>query len=368
MKRIAALIPVILIACMAVRADSLAVHRIEADLVPSGVLPTNKYLRGGNPEGERISHAMAVRLKYAFQHNGDSQAVAAYQGIGVGYMFNHRLLGNPVEVYVVQGAPIVRLSPSLTLNYEVQFGGSFGWKNVGSEQPENHVLGSRANFYIGTDLYLCWRLSPHWDFNLGGSYLHASSASLSMPNEGLNMVGARASLAYYLNRSEQTPQATILSARQLPKAERWVTDVMVYGGWKKKSRLRDDTYGVAGFSVSPTFYLNEALAIGPAIDGVYDRSVNVPDLQDKDMPLPAASNQLALGLQARAELTLPVMRISGGAGCYVGGFTAFYETIAIKFDLTRRLFLNVGYCLYNYKYPNNLMLGVGYRLRKHQKQ
>ena len=35
----------------------------------------------------------------------------------------------------------------------------------------------------------------------------------------------------------------------------------------------------------------------------------------------------------------------------------------MKIDVTRHFFLNIGYCLYNYNYTNNLMLGIGYRIR-----
>lgn len=369
LKRFVILSVVTIIVSVVVRADSLTIHRFEADVIPCYVLQTNRYLRGDNRDGEKIGTAMMARMKYAFQRSGDSLDVAAYQGLGIGYMLNHHLLGNPFEAYVYQGAPILRLAPSLTLNYELLFGGSFGWQNIGSEHPENHVLGSWANFYIGADLYFCWQLSPRWDLNFGGSYVHYSNANLRMPNEGLNMVGLRTSLAYYLNRSNETKQATILSARTLPKTERWTTDVVIYGGWKEKSRLRDEYYGAAGFNISPTFHLNEAIAIGPSFDGVYDHCINVPDLYDEMEDMPSAGHQMALGLQARAELTMPVMRASCGAGYYfLGGFTAFYETLALKIDFTRSFFLNVGYCLYNYKYSNSLMLGIGCRFGNHHKQ
>ena len=52
----------------------------------------------------------------------------AYQGIGVGYntFGNVSELGNPVSVYVFQGSRLARLARNLTLNYEWNFGASFG--------------------------------------------------------------------------------------------------------------------------------------------------------------------------------------------------------------------------------------------------
>ena len=56
-----------------------------------------------------------------------------------------------------------------------------------------------------------------------------------------------------------------------------------------------------------------------------------------------------------------------GYGCCQSVLAAFCdlygmdETLALKVDVTRHFFLNIGYCLYNYNYTNNLMLGIGYR-------
>ena len=39
----------------------------------------------------------------------------------------------------------------------------------------------------------------------------------------------------------------------------------------------------------------------------------------------------------------------------------FYQILALKTFLTQHVFLHVGYQLNNFKNPNNLMLGIGYR-------
>jgi hypothetical protein len=114
--------------------------------------------------------------------------------------------------------------------------------------------------------------------------------------------------------------------------------------------------------------LNRAFAIGPSIDAVNYHSLNLTTTDvDVDVQFeyeqPRWSRQAAVGLQARAELYVPVFRASCGIGHYVGGFSTFYETLAMKVDVTRHFFLNIGYCLYNYNYTNNLMLGIGYRIR-----
>ena len=42
----------------------------------------------------------------------------------------------------------------------------------------------------------------------------------------------------------------------------------------------------------------------------------------------------------------------------------FYQVLALKTFVTPRLFLHVGYQLHDFKDPNNLMLGLGWRFGK----
>ncbi len=332
-----------------VSADTTYVHRIEADGVPAGIIKSNSYLKGSNSAGEVINNATTLRLKYALQQSGNPNAIGSYSGIGVGVVLTSELLGKPFLAYIVQGAPLINFSRRLSLNYELQLGAAFGWKAYEAKvNAANHVVGSEVTAYIGADVFFRYALARHWDLNVGYGYTHYSNANLKMPNEGLHMMGCRASVAYYFNRKEEISQASLLSAPTLPRGKRWATDIVAFGGWRKRSLENSKTYGVAGLTVSPTYRLNTAFAVGPAMDVVYDNSIN---------PV------MSVGLQARAELTMPFFRASGGVGHHVaGGMNCFYETLAMKIDFARHFFLNIGYCLYNYNYTNNLMLGIGVRL------
>ena len=330
-------------------ADTTMVHRLEVDVVPSGIIQNNRYFRGENPEGVNINSSTTLRLKYALQRQGNPKDVGAYAGFGVGTLLTNKQLGTPFLAYIVQGAPIINFSRRVSLNYELNLGLAIGWKAYEAKINEyNHVVGSKVMSYIGADVFFRFMLGRHWDLNLGYGYAHSSNANLEMPNEGFNTMGGRVSVAYYFNRREDISRASLFSAETLPRGKRWVWDIVAYGGWKKKSLENPTTYGVAGVSVSPTYRLNRAFAIGPSLDGVYDDSVNP---------------KMTLGLQARAELNMPVFRASAGAGRYiVGGLNCFYETLAMKIDVSRHFFFNIGYTLYNYNYTNNLMLGIGLRL------
>lgn len=329
-------------------ADTTYVHRIEADVVPSAVIHNNDYLRGNNPDHTSINSSTTLRLKYTLQQSKSPTDVAAYCGVGVGMLLTNKQLGSPFLAYIVQGAPIVNITKRISLNYEFNVGAAIGWKPYEAQVNEtNYVLGSETMFYIGTDVFFRFILSRHWDFNLGYGYAHSSNANLEMPNEGLNTRGGRISLAYYFNRNEQTGNASVFSADPVTDGHRWVTDIVAFGGWKKTSLVNPETYGVAGISVSPTYRINSAIAAGPSLELIHDNSINP---------------QVSVGLQARAELTMPILRASAGFGHHVvGGMNSFYETLAMKVDLSKHFFINIGYIIYNYNYTNNLMLGLGIR-------
>ena len=108
------------------------IHRIEAEFLPAAILHTNDYLTGGNSEHRTMNHANTFRLKYALMQPSSSKQARIYgnpyQGIGAAYHeFNHQT-GNPFSLYLFQGAQLARLSKNMKLNYEWNFGLTFGWK------------------------------------------------------------------------------------------------------------------------------------------------------------------------------------------------------------------------------------------------
>ena len=80
---------------------------------------------------------------------------------------------------------------------------------------------------------------------------------------------------------------------------------------------------------------------------------------------PPFREQFAIGFSLRAELNMPIFSVNVGIGrnvvCKGIDTEVFYQVLALKTFITRRLFLHVGYQLSDFKNPNNLMLGLGWR-------
>ena len=370
----------------AVPDDSAVVHRVEVEAVPGRIIHTNEFLRGYNPEVRTMNHSFVAKVKYAFSPPQQSEQALIYKGVyqGVGlaiHDFNPQL-GNPVSLYIFQGATIKTLARRLSLNYEWDFGLTYGWKAHDWEtNPENRVIGSKMTAYIDVDLYLRWMLSRNWDLNLGATITHYSNGNTSIPNAGLNVAGVKASVAYYINRNDREPER-----RTLPAFERhWNWDLTLYGAWKRKgvdtedgAYALPDTYGVFGFTLNPLYHVNHWLNVGASLDGSYDGSANIeinPEAltrtywngTENDIQSAPWYRRVTLGLSARTEFVMPYFTINFGIGhnfvnAGTSDFKGFYEMLALKINVIRQAYLHIGYSLYDFYYPNNLMLGIGLHL------
>lgn len=382
--------------CLAVAAraeDSTAVsrqkvHRLEIEAVPGLILHTNDFLRGNNSEVRTMNHAFTAKVKYAFAPPPGSMEAACYKGVyqGVGLAWHdlNPQLGHPLSLFLFQGATIKTLAPRLSLDYEWNLGLAYGWKKYDAvSNPDNRVIGSRMTAHISVDFYLRYRLSRQWDLNLGASVTHYSNGNTSIPNAGLNIAGLKVGAAYYF-RERGRVGAPPSSRPSPPSSKRWTWDLTLYGAWKRKgleteagSYAIPGKYGVVGINVNPLYRINRWLNVGPSLDTSYDASANLEfDIPtgdkfqqptEADVRMAPWYRRVALGLSGRVEFTMPYFTINFGIGhnivnAQTDDLEGFYEILALKVHILRKTYVHIGYSLYDFYYPNNLMLGLGVHL------
>ena len=361
------------------------VHMVGLDVRPGYVFPTHGFFRGENEAGEPVNPAMSAHLRYAFRFAPSSRwgqlYPYAYQGIGVGYntFGNRRELGNPVSVYVFQGSRLARLARNLTLNYEWNFGASFGWKKYDEETNYyNDIVGSRINAFLNVGFFVNWQLAREWSVVAGVDLSHYSNGNTNYPNAGVNTIAARVGVVRSFGGGVEAEDAPA-SGRQI-EGSRFSYDLVLYGSTRKRGIMwsADDgdlipgSFGVAGLNFNPMYRVNKYFRAGVSLDAQYDESANLKDHvvegtsgDDIKFYRPPFREQFAVGLSVRAELNMPIFSVNLGVGhnvLYKGEDTSkLYQILALKAFVTRRLFLHVGYQLSNFKDPNNLMLGLGYR-------
>lgn len=382
--------------CLAVAAraeDSTAVsrqkvHRLEIEAVPGLILHTNDFLRGNNSEVRTMNHAFTAKVKYAFAPPPGSMEAArykgVYQGVGLAWHDLNPQLGHPLSLFLFQGATIKTLAPRLSLDYEWNLGLAYGWKKYDAvSNPDNRVIGSKMTAHISVDFYLRYRLSRQWDLNLGASVTHYSNGNTSIPNAGLNIAGLKVGAAYYF-RERGRVGAPPSSNNTSPSSKRWTWDLTLYGAWKRKgleteagSYAIPGKYGVVGINVNPLYRINRWLNVGPSLDASYDASANLEfdiptgdrfqEPTEADVRMAPWYRRVALGLSGRVEFTMPYFTINFGIGhnivnAQTDDLEGFYEILALKVHILRKTYVHIGYSLYDFYYPNNLMLGLGVHL------
>ena len=333
-------------------------HVLSAEFRPAYVFPTGAFLKGDNQAGDPINTNLSGHLKYGFRFSPDSYWGRLYphavQGIGVAYntFFNAAELGNPVSVYVFQTSRIATLAPRLSLDYEWNFGASFGWK-----------------------------------IKAGIDVTHYSNGNTGYPNAGINTIGAAVGLTRCFGAAEpeetSAASSTFSPLGQADFHRRMSYDLVVYGATRKKAVypaqadpvLVPGSFGIAGLNFTPMYNFSRYFRAGVSLDAQYDESANIgrhivdgptyPSTDNIRFYRPPFREQFSVGLSLRAELVMPIFSINLGVGrnvlCKGRDTDAFYQILALKTHLTRRLFLHVGYQLSRFKDPNNLMLGLGWR-------
>ena len=358
-------------------------HQLGLDVRSGYVAPNHRFFEGENLSQKHINQSLSVHLKYAFRFDKNSTLGRmyphAYQGIGVSYntFFAASEMGNPVAVYAFQGSRIAQLSPRISLDYEWNFGASFGWKKYDEiDNPYNEVMGSDINAYINLGFFLNWRLNPQWNLTAGLDFTHCSNGNTHHPNVGVNLIGGRIGVVRTLGKDEE---AAGKRPHPLSVSPSISYDVVVYGTTRKRAFLDEHvayvvpgSFGIIGLNFNPMYRFNNYFKVGVSLDVQYDESANIKEYRVEGTTAdnvkfhrPPFHKQFSTGLSLRGELVMPIFSVNAGIGHNLinsGEDTkGFYQVLALKTSLTRNLFLHVGYQLHDFKNPNNLMLGFGYR-------
>lgn len=358
------------------------IHKLGIEYRPGYIFPTSKFLAGENELRKPFDLGYSAHLKYALQFkpntNADRIYGSAYQGIGIGYydFGSKKELGNPIAIYLYQGARIARITPRLSLNYEWNFGLSFGWKPYDQyTNPNNIVIGSKANAYINAGVQFNWMLTRQVDLIAGVSATHFSNGNTKFPNTGLNTTGLKVGVVYNFNRPEEALMQPQPATTSIPAFQRHVSyDLTLFGSWRRKGIISadgqvasPDAYTVLGFNFAPMYNIGYKFRAGVSLDGVYDASANIYTIpgEGDEYHTPSLDEQLALGVSGRAEYVMPYFTVGVGIGANIlhGGsdHKGIYQVLALKVELTRSSYLHIGYNLKNFRNPNYLMLGIGLR-------
>lgn len=359
--------------------DSLS-HRVGIELRPAYNIVSHYALNDGT---RPLNSALSFHARYAFSFAPESSMgrryPTAYQGVGIATytLWSHKTTGTPMVAYIMQGARIADLSPTLSLGYEWNLGISWGWH-------PNEAMNSRCNVMINVALPLTWRITPHWELSLTPDYTHFSNGDTAFSNSGANMFGLRLGATYLFNEDETKAPARrfIVASEELRArsfADHMTYDIILYGAWRA-DRFAEGTdffvinkaLPIVGINFQPIYQLNDYFCLGASLDIQADSSLNLYNgIKDEagntiGYTRPPLWQQMEMGVSLRGEIRAPIFTIGAGFGINMLNtgydYSACYTTFSLKAFLTKRLFLYVGYRFNSTQYTHNLMYGMGIRL------
>ena len=291
-------------------------------------------------------------------------------------------LGNPLSLYIYQGARLFNITNYLSFNYELNLGLSFWWKNYNQFYNEyNKIIGSKVNAYINVNTYFLWKLYDNLSLTTGIGVSHFSNGNTKLPNAGLNTVSFKLGLDYkFSSDNTNNREKNFNDSNETNYNKFFNLDLTLFGSYRRKVVNYEGEmvsspykYLVLGFNIAPMYNIGHKFRTGISIDGLYDSSsgVHVPESKRGDLPKIVNAdfrNRLALGLSARFEYVMPIFTIGAGIGTNIlkgdSDLRSVYQLLYLKAYYIKRSYIHIGYSLHNFDTPNFLMLGVGVTLGK----
>lgn len=277
-------------------------NRIEVFGQYGYVFHTNDFVKGVNVELEKINHYQAYSARYVIQTDGDKEWERNYNypiwGAGV-YMadfFEKEQVGRPIAGYLFFSGPYKRWN-RLSFNYGLAFGIAFNWKAFNAETNVfNQALGASQSVYIDVGMDLRYRSQSRFDYAMGFSLSHFSNGALKKPNEGLNTIAPKLSVAYRLD--ERSIDLDRRPLEPFEKKHEWL--VSAYSGVTNiifdsvdvaiEEKYRGAYFPIAGLSLLRNWQVARKSMIGLGLNYAYNGSTNAKvaieegDLEKVDAP------------------------------------------------------------------------------------
>ena len=342
-----------------------------------------------SPDKLKSCYTQYTEIKVGFSSLGnrwkDIVYGMPYYGIGVGfYDFNSKQSGHPISAYLVQGGTLKAFSDKSILEYEWNFGSSFNWKTYDPvTNPNNLVIGAKANIYFAANLFYIHALSKELDLNTGITFNHVSNGATHMPNAGVNTISAFVGLTYHFDRERVKNIYNPLLRAPVYENSRLISDYSVYATVRQRkfpkeetglsSKFVDQNFFVAGFSYALLHMPDYEYRYGGGIDLVYDESAGYkikkigerPDGSDiTESNYGKTCGRFGLGLSARGDVVMPKYTVTGQIGYEVikgkKQDSPFYQIFSVRVPLWNGVYTSFVLRIQKFSKAQYMFLGIGY--------
>lgn len=357
-----------------------------------------------------------VAFEWSMKGNKPWHQAYNYPDVGIALQVldfgNPEVMGQMITPYTYISIPMVR---SRWVDFNFRLGGGVGFctkpcdvqgaiatgkgiKDIAADY--NFAIGGVANVNVQVGANLEIKVHPNVSITAAVGYNHFSSASLSQPNEGINLFMGSAGVKYVIPRGER--DTTRFDYQSTYK--RWGGEVIVCGGAKKLYYKDSQYFGCATLNIAGYYRTCMWHRIGLGADlfydgayvqtGTYDENGNPVKVTDKTKfartwtTSESVANKIRFGMCLQNELVIGKFSAGIGFGIYLydpvknmepyekakngevskGLFYKYdiqkedgwnYFRISAKYYITRNLLVNLSFKTHLQK-VEFIEMGIGY--------
>lgn len=316
-----------------------------------------------------------VTMKLGWQSANSESWVSRYgypaYGVGIysGFLSDAEVFGNPNAIYGFIKFPFSDPNKRNIFALETSLGLTYKLKPYNSEtNPVNEAIGARAAVYFNLDFGFTYKWTRELDLLYGLDFTHFSNGSTYKPNAGLNLYGINFGLRYNYNTEQSRKKEdlftnNVLAARfkrpnSLPvkKVGSNAISILIAGGTAQSEALRgsETLMGVFSAVLDYEHQFSEMHAITGGFDLFYDNR-----FQDR-----VAADRWYTGVHAGYDFRFYRFAVKMQFGTYLGdnlGKGGFFMRPALRYDISKKLFVQIGLKTLNGGAADYIEYGIGFR-------
>ncbi len=302
---------------------------------------------------------------WASRYGYPSYGVGFYSG----FLSDAEVFGNPNAVFGFIKFPVSNSSRRNEFSIEPSLGLTYKLNPYNSQtNPVNIAIGARAAVYFNLDFGFTYKWTREMDLLYGFDFSHFSNGSTFQPNSGLNLYGLNVGLRYNYNAAQSKNNKDlysndVLSARfkrpptQPARKERGNQVVVYLAGGVAQSSAMAGTNNLLGTFTGVIDYEHQFTEKHSATGGVdffYDS--RIPDKKPSD--------RWMTGVHVGYDFRFYRFALKMQIGKYIGddkGKGSFFMRPALRYDISKRIFTQVGLKTLDGGAADYIEYGIGFR-------
>lgn len=321
----------------------------------------------------------ALDIRYGVYGYGRKQwhQLHQYPAFGVGltrfwFTPTDNIIGNPLSGYFFYHETLLDTRRS-ALAYDFSLGLSCLWKPYDPQtNTEQRAIGSAVNVSVSFKLQYALTLSPRMDLLAGAGVDHFSNGRVRSPNRGLNMVSLNVATRYRLRPRKPSGYEGVLSYQAPTRLAHDITpfhrlyECAVLGTASivttfKDINNRSNFFWTSSASVDLARHYSYTGKYGIGFDLFYDGSVqqHYQPRYGHDVPTHLLWWP---GIHVSHGYMIHRWTFTTQAGLNLNGPSnkgSWYGRIALRYDLSRRLFIRSGIRVYDTFISDFIETGIG---------